>query len=89
MRVKREVSGVARHLGKISTLSVDRFKFSNMQICFSACKQLNITLKNIYHYLALFRPWRRGVCGGGRVTGFAHTGRREICCESAEILAAV
>lgn len=78
MRVKREVSGVARHLGKISTLSVEGFKFSNMQICFSACERLNITLKNIYHYRALFSAvavaagegGRGGSCGGGRVTGF-------------------
>lgn len=68
MRVKREVSGVARHLGKISTLSVEGFKFCNMQICFSACERLNITLKNIHHYRALFRPWpwRRGREGWGR-----------------------
>lgn len=28
---------------EISTFSLDIFKFSNMQICFSACEQLNIT----------------------------------------------
>lgn len=72
---------------EISTFSVDLFKFSNMQICFSACEQLNITKKKLKknHYLT-FRLWRVGGWEGS--PDFAHTGQR-IRCKTAGILAAV